>query len=191
MQTSGISWNDISRMVKEEKKAGNPLANLIQKINFEKNSVTLLLDAVNEDEGQTDFSVDEKFTNFDPVVRVEVDLHISAQMNIKKYFEIKKKSYEKEVKTKNAADVAVREAEANALKEITKHRQTQKMDRMRKVFWFEKFDWFISSENYLIIAGKNAQQNEVLVKRYLNKGDLFMHTDMPGAAVTVIKNPSG
>jgi len=29
MQTSGISWNDISRMVKEEKKAGNPLANLI------------------------------------------------------------------------------------------------------------------------------------------------------------------
>lgn len=30
------------------------------------------------------------------------------------------------------------------------------MDRMRKVFWFEKFDWFISSENYLVIAGKNA-----------------------------------
>lgn len=86
--------------------------------------MTLLLDAVNEEEGQSDFSVDEKFTNFDPVMRVEVDLHISAQMNIKKYFEIKKKSYEKEVKTKNAADVAVREAEANALKEITKHRQT-------------------------------------------------------------------
>lgn len=37
-------------MVKEEKKSGNPLANLIYKINFEKNSVTLLLDAVNEDE---------------------------------------------------------------------------------------------------------------------------------------------
>jgi len=28
---------------------------------------------------------------------------------------------------------------------------------MRKIFWFEKYDWFISSENYLIIAGKNAQ----------------------------------
>ena len=24
----------------------------------------------------------------------------------------------------------------------------------------------------------------------MNKGDLFMHTDMPGAATTVIKNPS-
>jgi predicted ribosome quality control (RQC) complex YloA/Tae2 family protein len=112
-------------------------------------------------------------------------------MNIRKYFEIKKKSYEKEKKTKTAANAAIKDAETNAVKEIVKHRQTQQKvgERMRKVFWFEKYDWFISSENYLIISGKNAQQNEALVKRYLNKGDLFMHTDMPGAAVTVIKNP--
>lgn len=44
-------------------------------------------------------------------------------MNIKKYFEIKKKSYEKELKTKNAADIAIKDAEQNAIKEITKHRQ--------------------------------------------------------------------
>lgn len=99
MQTSGISWNDIQRMVKEEKKNGNPLANLIYKINFEKNQVVLLLDAVFEE----DDTLDDKFTNFDPVMRIDVDLHISAQMNIKKYFEIKKKSYEKEVKTAKAA----------------------------------------------------------------------------------------
>lgn len=191
MQSSGISWNDIARMVKEEKKAGNPLADLIYKLHLDKNSVTLILDACNEDD-DNEFSVlDDKFTNFDPVVRVDVDLYISAQMNIKKYFEIKKKSYEKEVKTKTAAQHAIKDAEANAVKELTKHRQAQKIDRMRKVFWFEKFDWFISSENYLIISGRNAQQNEALVKKYLNKGDLFMHTDMPGAATTVIKNPSG
>jgi predicted ribosome quality control (RQC) complex YloA/Tae2 family protein len=59
------------------------------------------------------------------------------------------------------------------------------------VFRFEKFDWFISSENYLIISGRTAQQNEALVKKYMNKGDLFMHTDMAGAAVSIIKNPSG
>jgi predicted ribosome quality control (RQC) complex YloA/Tae2 family protein len=86
-------------MVKEEKKNGNPLANLIHKINFEKNQVSLLLDAVNEEED----TLEDRFTNFDPVMKVEVDLHISAQMNIKKYFEIKKKSYEKEVKTAKAA----------------------------------------------------------------------------------------
>ena len=66
-------------MIKEEKKAGNPLANLIFKMNFEKNSVTLILDAaIEEDEESIEFAVDEKFSNFDPVVRVDVDLHISA-----------------------------------------------------------------------------------------------------------------
>lgn len=43
-------------------------------------------------------------------------------MNIKKYFEIKKKSYEKEVKTRTAADQVIKDAEATASKEISKHR---------------------------------------------------------------------
>lgn len=186
MQSSGIAWTDIARMIKEEKKAGNPLANLIYKLNLEKNQVTLILDAATEEESDV-------FANFDPVVRIDIDLHISAQMNIRKYFEIKKKSYEKEQKTKTAANAAIQDAEKNAVKEIVKHRQQQQKtgEKIRKIFWFEKFDWFISSENYLIISGKNAQQNESLVKKYMNKGDLFMHTDMPGAAVTIIKNPSG
>ena len=46
-------------------------------------------------------------TNFDPVVRIEIDFTISAQLNIQKYFEIKKKSYEKELKTKDAAQIAI------------------------------------------------------------------------------------
>ena len=78
-------------------------------------------------------------------------------MNITKYFEIKKKSHDKELKTKSAADVAIKDAETNAVKEINKHRNIIKMDRQRKIFWFEKFDWFISSENFLVILGKNAQ----------------------------------
>ena len=52
MLNSGISWNDIARMVKDEKKSGNPLANMIHKLNLEKNQVSLLLDAVNEDDEQ-------------------------------------------------------------------------------------------------------------------------------------------
>lgn len=124
MLVSGISWNDITRMVKDEKKAGNPLANMIHKLNLEKGQVTLLLDAINDDEDEQSkqFTIDEKFTNFDPVMRVEIDLNLSAQMNIKKYFEIKKKSYEKEVKTRTAADQVIKDAEATASKEINKHR---------------------------------------------------------------------
>ena len=37
---------------------------------------------------------------------------------------------------------------------------------------FEKFFWFISSENYLIIGGRDQQQNELIVKRHLKPGML-------------------
>ena len=39
------------------------------------------------------------------------------------------------------------------------------INKARKVFWFEKFFWFISSENYLVVAGRDMQQNEMIVKR--------------------------
>lgn len=38
---------------------------------------------------------------------------------------------------------------------------------VRKPYWFERFHWFVSSENYLVLSGRDAQQNELLVKRYM------------------------
>jgi len=49
MVSSGISWQQITRMVKEERKSGNALANLIFQLNLEKNQVSLMLDGVDED----------------------------------------------------------------------------------------------------------------------------------------------
>lgn len=65
------------------------------------------------------------------------------------------------------------------------------VSKARKPYWFEKFLWFISSENYLVIGGRDRQQNELLVRRYLRKGDLYVHGDLHGASSVIIKNPSG
>ena len=35
---------------------------------------------------------------------------------------------------------------------------------------FEKFLWFITSENFLVIGGRDQQQNELIVKKYLRPG---------------------
>lgn len=35
------------------------------------------------------------------------------------------------------------------------------------------------------------QQNEILVKRYFRKGDLYVHADLHGASSVIIKNPTG
>jgi hypothetical protein len=49
-----MSWEALTRMIKEERKAGNPVAGLIDKLNFERNCITLLLsnnlDDMDEDE---------------------------------------------------------------------------------------------------------------------------------------------
>jgi predicted ribosome quality control (RQC) complex YloA/Tae2 family protein len=55
------------------------------------------------------------------------------------------------------------------------------------MFWFEKFYWFVTSEGYLVISGRDSHQNELLVKRYMKSGDLYMHSDYGGAASTIIK----
>ncbi|KHN49088.1 Nuclear export mediator factor NEMF [Glycine soja] len=50
----GMNWDDLARMVKEEKKAGNPVAGLIDKLHLDRNCMTLLLnnnlDEMDDDE---------------------------------------------------------------------------------------------------------------------------------------------
>lgn len=160
MISSGIGWTDIRRMVKEERKKNNQFASLIYEINFEKNLVSIILDAVDEADENSMQIDDHYLSNFDQVMRVDVDLSISAQLNIKKYFEIRKKSYQKEVKTIDAAQFAIKQAEKTAARDFEKLKQTQIRSVQRKIFWFEKFIWFVTSENFLVIGGRNAQQNE-------------------------------
>ena len=53
--------------------------------------------------------------------------------------------------------------------------------------WYEDFRWFHTSDGFLVIGGRNADQNEAIVKKYLDKGDLFFHTQAHGAPATVLK----
>jgi predicted ribosome quality control (RQC) complex YloA/Tae2 family protein len=53
--------------------------------------------------------------------------------------------------------------------------------------WYERFRWFHTSDGFLVIGGRNADQNEELVKKYLDRGDRFFHTQVQGGPVTVLK----
>ena len=78
MISSGISWADIKRMVKEERKANNPFASLIYDIDFAKNTCAMMLDAVDESD-ENGLQIDDQFRdNFDQIMRVDIDLGISA-----------------------------------------------------------------------------------------------------------------
>ncbi len=57
----------------------------------------------------------------------------------------------------------------------------------KKRKWYEKFRWFHSRDGYLVIGGRDATSNEVLVKRYMAPEDIFVHADIHGAPAVVIK----
>ncbi|RWV83907.1 hypothetical protein GW17_00054424 [Ensete ventricosum] len=79
---NGMNWEDIARMVKEERKSGNPVAGLIDKLHLERNCITLLL-SNNLDE----MDDDEKTAPVEKVlVEVEVDLALSAHANARRWY---------------------------------------------------------------------------------------------------------
>lgn len=59
----------------------------------------------------------------------------------------------------------------------------------RATHWFEKFRWFISSEGAVVVGGRDASTNDLLVKRHLKDGDTYVHADLHGAASVIVKHP--
>jgi len=59
--------------------------------------------------------------------------------------------------------------------------------RRRKPKWYERFRWFNSSDGFLVLGGRDADSNEEIYAKYLERRDLALHTDAPGAPLTVIK----
>ncbi|XP_057853407.2 uncharacterized protein LOC131063572 [Cryptomeria japonica] len=177
---SGMNWKDLERMVKEERKAGNPVAGLIHSLQLERNCITLLLS-----NNLDDMDEDEKTQ---PANKVEIDLALSAHANARRWFETKKKQASKQEKTLTSHAKAFKAAAKKSQQQLSQAKTIATISHIRKVHWFEKFNWFISSENYMVISGRDAQQNELIVKRYMKKGDLYVHAELHGASSTVIKN---
>lgn len=110
---------------------------------------------------------------------IELDLSIGLDRNIENYFKKKKKAVDKQKKTKNALD--------NIVDKLTNKKEVYKPQK-RIIYWFEKFHFFISSEGFLIIGGKNAQQNDIIVKKHLIDTDLYFHGEIQGASSVICKS---
>jgi len=57
----------------------------------------------------------------------------------------------------------------------------------RELEWFEKYRWFRTSSGLLVVAGRDASQNEHVFNRHAEKTDLYFHADAHGAPTTILK----
>eukprot|EP00042_Codosiga_hollandica_P058711 m.889321 g.889321 ORF g.889321 m.889321 type:complete len:1153 (-) comp59941_c0_seq5:1399-4857(-) len=213
--SNSVDWTEIEEMVKDAKALDDPVAKHIVKLKLAANKITMNLsepvdiyDSDDDMEDKTDSEPDSdeevkpgkprKPAATQPPKKpktqsfpVDIDLSLTAYANSRKYFDQKRAAAQKQQKTIEASSKALKNAERKthqALKEVAVHATITKA---RKPYWFEKFLWFITSERFLVIGGRDRQQNEMLVKKYLQKGDIYVHADLHGAASCILKNPTG
>ena len=188
--SSGMQWPEIERMVKAlKKKDPMSIANFIHTLQLHKNVVVILLcEPADDDAAEVDAE------------EVPVDFTLSAQANVTRLYgertavlsklhkmEAVSEEVQKRAEKKHARDMA----KTIARKQVagTSANLSLFSSQVRKKFWFEKFDWFISSENFVVVSGRDMQQNEMLYRRYMRENDIYIHADVHGAATCLIKNP--
>ncbi len=57
-----------------------------------------------------------------------------------------------------------------------------------KQFWFERYKWFITTGNRIVLAGRDAHTNDNVVKKHLKDADIFAHADVHGAPSVILKD---
>ena len=209
----GMAWDDLTLMIKEEARAGNPVARLVKALDLPNNKVTVTLKNhldVDDDEGDDDGDDGDggdaddvgegdakprsRRLKRDGGVSVELDLALGAHANAREHFDRKKKHDAKHGKTlaQNKRAVAAAEKKAKEAGARMASKGTgMGIARARVPEWFEKFHWFITTENCLVLSARDAAQADALVAKYLGPDDAFVHADTPGAPVTVVKAPPG
>jgi len=203
----GMDWVEIGKLIELQQKRNNPVALTIKlPLKLQENTVTLLLEEeefIEDDDSAyaTDSDVEDsddeeekktaaKRDTAETRLTIDINLALSPWSNAREYYDHKKSAAVKEQKTLQQSTKALKSTEAKIAQDLKKGLKQEKavLRPVRKQMWFEKFTFFISSDGYLVLGGKDAQQNEILYKKYLRKGDVYIHADLHGAASIVIRN---
>lgn len=107
-------------------------------------------------------------------INLELDYSISAAKNASKLFEISKE-LERKAKT-----IKPRKVEKKKKAKITLKKEKEKE-------WYQKFRYAFTSTNKMVLLGKDAITNEILLKKYAIEEDMtIFHSDFSGSPFAVV-----
>jgi predicted ribosome quality control (RQC) complex YloA/Tae2 family protein len=112
--------------------------------------------------------------------RVTLHVHETLDVNIGRYYDTIKKFRRK-----------IAGARAAMERPVSQERRRAPQTPIMKRRWFHRFRWFYTSDGILVLGGKDASQNEELVKKYMEGDDTFVHADVHGASVVIVKGKTG
>ncbi|HIE31012.1 MAG TPA: fibronectin-binding domain-containing protein [Methanosarcinales archaeon] len=165
---NGRGWDEIISIMKQ---ADHPTARMIKRIDPHKKALTMELGGM------------------DILLEIEKTVPQNAQV----YYDKSKKIGSKLSGAMRALESTreLMEKEAKEAKPVRESKIKTLALKRPKSRWYHQFRWFMSSDGLLVVGGRDATSNEEIVKKYLEKRDIFVHTQAPGAPVTIIKADGG
>ncbi len=165
-RSKDYSFKEIGKILKKAKKDGMDEAQIYESID----KLGVLTLNINE----TSLIIDPKLT---------------IPENAENYYEKAKKAKRKTKGALIAIENTKKQLEdIKSKKDIAMENIAVPKKRVKKnLKWFEKLRWFVSSDNHLVIGGRDANSNESVVKKYLDPNDIYLHADIHGASSTAIK----
>jgi len=163
------------------------------------NQITQVLQQKEKEEDIKRINSKENVKHFDPLsnelivhfqdehgkpIELKLDFRKTVSENAENAYNLSKKYQEK----LHGAQVAMKNTEH--MIETLKEKdivETDNKEKTGKQYWFERFRWFISKEGNIVLAGKDAKSNEVVVKKYLKDKDRYVHADVHGAPSCIVK----
>ena len=181
----GVPWSEIESTLQSGADRGIPAAEAVVGVDSAEGTVTLALDGT----------------------RVTVDVSMGVEKNADRLY-----TEAKRIEGKKEGALAAIEDTREELEAVRKRKEAWEADDAdddeesddeggedvdwlsrasipvrQPEHWYERFRWFETSDGFLVVGGRNADQNEALVKKYLSKHDRFLHAQAHGGPVTVIK----
>ena len=130
-------------------------------------------------------------------VELTLDTSLSPYKNASRYYERAKVLKRKRISVENAIaatrEKLERERAAAAASAVVPQKQKKEKEKKKKrrseavSRWYERFRWTFTSHGFLVVGGRDAKSNEIIVRRYMERDDLFFHTQAEGAPVAVLK----
>ncbi len=130
-------------------------------------------------------------------MEVTLDINKTIEQNAAEYYERAKKA-KKKIKGALKAFVDAEKELAKLRKErehvqkeveeqIVEEEELAEKKAQRKSFWYDKFRWFFASNGMLVVGGRDATSNDIIVKKHVADQDIVFHTEAPGSPFFVIK----
>ncbi|MFC4448110.1 ribosome rescue protein RqcH [Halorussus aquaticus] len=182
----GTSWEEIEARFEEGAEQGIDAAEAVRSVNPEEGMVTVEIDETNvplDASMGVEKNADRLYTEAKRIEEKKEGAMTAIEDTREDLEAAKRRKEEWEADSGEADDAEDDEEDAEDVDWLSR----PSIPIRKQEQWYERFRWFRTSDDFLVIGGRNADQNEELVQKYLDGNDLFFHAQAHGGPVTILK----